>query len=69
MNGIRSPVLLNQEKLLDIDMQNLALINERFRAKSLKSSLDHLSNEVCILYPLKTSKKMHTDHSSVCSLE
>ncbi|KAG8660427.1 interaptin [Manihot esculenta] len=46
MNGIRSPVLLNQEKLLDIDMQNLALINERFRAKSLKSSLDHLSNEL-----------------------
>ncbi|KAJ9146378.1 hypothetical protein P3X46_028651 [Hevea brasiliensis] len=46
VNGIQSPILLNQEKLLHSDMKHLALINEHFRAESLKSSMDHLSNEL-----------------------
>ncbi|XP_021656815.2 uncharacterized protein LOC110647327 isoform X2 [Hevea brasiliensis] len=46
VNGIQSPIFLNQDKLLHSDMKHLALINEHFRAKSLKSSMDHLSNEL-----------------------
>ncbi|KDP32713.1 hypothetical protein JCGZ_12005 [Jatropha curcas] len=46
VNGIQNSKLLNQEKLLNSDMKHLALINDHFRAESLKSSMDHLSNEL-----------------------
>ncbi|KAG8632997.1 putative WEB family protein At1g65010, chloroplastic isoform X2 [Manihot esculenta] len=45
-NRIQSPILLNEDELLHSDMKHLATINEHFRAESLKSSVDHLSNEV-----------------------
>uniref|UniRef100_A0A2P2LUH4 Golgin subfamily B member 1-like n=1 Tax=Rhizophora mucronata TaxID=61149 RepID=A0A2P2LUH4_RHIMU len=44
-NGPTSSVV-NQEKLLHGEMSHLLLINDQFRAKSLKSSMDHLSNEL-----------------------
>jgi hypothetical protein len=48
MNGLKSSALINQDRLLHSDMKHLAIINDHFRAESLKSSMDHLSNEVHI---------------------
>ncbi|KAJ6681741.1 MYOSIN HEAVY CHAIN-RELATED PROTEIN [Salix koriyanagi] len=46
MNGLKSSALINQDRLLHNDMKHLAIINDHFRAESLKSSMDHLSNEL-----------------------
>ncbi|XP_050208593.1 uncharacterized protein LOC126658129 isoform X2 [Mercurialis annua] len=46
MSGIQSPSLPSEDKLLPSDMKQLVLINDRFRAESLRSSMDHLSNEL-----------------------
>ena len=49
VNGVQSVALVNQENLLNSDAKNLALINGRIKAQSLRSSMDHLNSEVCIL--------------------
>ncbi|KAJ4841028.1 hypothetical protein Tsubulata_030986 [Turnera subulata] len=46
VNGLGSSILINEQKLLDGDVKHLAIINDHFRAESLKSSMDHLSNEL-----------------------
>uniref|UniRef100_A0A6N2LTA1 C2 NT-type domain-containing protein n=1 Tax=Salix viminalis TaxID=40686 RepID=A0A6N2LTA1_SALVM len=46
MNGLKSSALINQDRSLHNDMKHLAIINDHFRAESLKSSMDHLSNEL-----------------------
>ncbi|KAJ7006496.1 sporulation-specific protein 15-like [Populus alba x Populus x berolinensis] len=48
VNGLKSSSLINQDRSLHIDMKHLAIINDHFRAESLKSSMDHLSNQVHI---------------------
>ncbi|KAG6786239.1 hypothetical protein POTOM_007836 [Populus tomentosa] len=46
VNGLKSSSLINQDRSLHIDMKHLAIINDHFRAESLKSSMDHLSNQL-----------------------
>ncbi|KAF9687279.1 hypothetical protein SADUNF_Sadunf02G0077100 [Salix dunnii] len=46
VNGLRSSALINQDRLLPIDMKPLAIVNDHFRAESLKSSMDQLSNQL-----------------------
>eukprot|EP00257_Ricinus_communis_P013938 XP_015571500.1 putative leucine-rich repeat-containing protein DDB_G0290503 isoform X1 [Ricinus communis] len=46
VNGVQSSMLLNDERFLHSDMKQLALINDHFRAENLKSSMDHLNNEL-----------------------
>ncbi|KAJ6939385.1 hypothetical protein NC651_005740 [Populus alba x Populus x berolinensis] len=46
VNGLKSSALINQDRLLHIDMKHLAIINDHFRAESLKSSMDQLSNQL-----------------------
>ncbi|KAJ6335578.1 hypothetical protein OIU78_012242 [Salix suchowensis] len=46
VNGLKTSALINQDRLPHIDMKHLAIINDHFRAESLKSSMDHLSNQL-----------------------
>ncbi|XVE95362.1 hypothetical protein REPUB_Repub02eG0090400 [Reevesia pubescens] len=46
VNGVQSLALVNQENLLNSDAKHLALINDRFKAQSLRSSMDHLNSEL-----------------------
>ncbi|XWS21552.1 hypothetical protein CRYUN_Cryun30bG0064000 [Craigia yunnanensis] len=46
VNGVQSFALVNQENLLNSDAKHLALINDRFKAQSLRSSMDHLNSEL-----------------------
>ncbi|XVE55438.1 hypothetical protein DITRI_Ditri03aG0158600 [Diplodiscus trichospermus] len=46
VNGIQSLALFNQENLLNSEAKHQALINDRFKAQSLRSSMDHLNSEL-----------------------
>ncbi|XWS15052.1 hypothetical protein CRYUN_Cryun35bG0061300 [Craigia yunnanensis] len=46
VNGVQSLALVNQENLLNSDSKHLALINDCFKAQSLRSSMDHLNSEL-----------------------
>ncbi|CAN1168670.1 hypothetical protein LINPERPRIM_LOCUS19335 [Linum perenne] len=46
VNGQECTEIENQETHLPDDMKNLTLINDHFRAESLRSSMDHLTNEL-----------------------
>ncbi|XWS23847.1 hypothetical protein CRYUN_Cryun28dG0050200 [Craigia yunnanensis] len=46
VNGVQSLALVNQENLLNSDAKHPALINDRFKAQSLRSSMDHLNSEL-----------------------
>ncbi|XVF36782.1 hypothetical protein REPUB_Repub19eG0088100 [Reevesia pubescens] len=46
VNGFQSLAIVNQENLLNIDAKHLALINDRFKAQNLRSSMDHLNSEL-----------------------
>lgn len=46
---VHSLALVNQCNLPNSDAKHLALINDRFKAQSLRSSMDHLNSEVCLL--------------------
>ncbi|KAL5779601.1 hypothetical protein ACOSQ2_010338 [Xanthoceras sorbifolium] len=46
VNGIPSDALVNPESLHNDDKKHLALVNDHFRAQSLKSSMDHLNEEL-----------------------
>ncbi|XP_007018879.2 PREDICTED: restin homolog [Theobroma cacao] len=46
VNGVQSLALVNPENLLNSDAKHLALINDRFKAQSLRSSMDHLNSEL-----------------------
>ncbi|KAE8728297.1 F-box and Leucine Rich Repeat domains containing protein, putative isoform 3 [Hibiscus syriacus] len=45
-NKVQSLALVNQCNLPKVDAKHLALINDRFKAQSLKSSMDHLNSEL-----------------------
>lgn len=49
VNGIPSLKHTSQEDVLHGDSKRLALVNEHFKARGLKSSMDHLNREVCIM--------------------
>ncbi|OMO85758.1 hypothetical protein CCACVL1_10013 [Corchorus capsularis] len=46
VNGVQSLALVNQEVLLNSDLKHLALLNDHFKAQSLRSSMDHLNSEL-----------------------
>ncbi|XVF64707.1 hypothetical protein PTKIN_Ptkin09bG0189000 [Pterospermum kingtungense] len=46
VSGVQSLALVNQENLLNSDAKHLAIINDRFKAQSLRSSMDHLNSEL-----------------------
>ncbi|XVF39466.1 hypothetical protein PTKIN_Ptkin01aG0037100 [Pterospermum kingtungense] len=46
INEVQSLALVNQENLLNSEAKHLALINDRFKTESLRSSMDHLNNEL-----------------------
>ncbi|XWS25241.1 hypothetical protein CRYUN_Cryun27aG0052500 [Craigia yunnanensis] len=46
VNGVQSAAFVNQENLLNSDAKHRALINGRFKAQSLRSSMDHLNSEL-----------------------
>ncbi|CAL1362775.1 unnamed protein product [Linum trigynum] len=46
VNGNQSPGIERQDRLMNDDMKHLTLINDHFRAESLRSSMDHLTNEL-----------------------
>ncbi|XP_022768285.1 myosin-9-like isoform X2 [Durio zibethinus] len=46
VNGVQSLALVNQENLLNNDAKHLTLINDHFKAQSLRSSMDHLNCEL-----------------------
>ena len=53
-NGDQSPS--GEAMALDKSEESLALINDSFRAETLRSSLDHLNNEVILHCCLKCLK-------------
>lgn len=55
VNGLSNLALGNQENLQPNDMNHLAFVNDHFRVQSLKSSMDHLNEEVCVLCNEKTN--------------
>ncbi|XP_031272980.1 myosin-9 isoform X1 [Pistacia vera] len=46
VNGISNLALVNQENRQPNDMNDLAFVNDHFRIQSLKSSMDHLNEEL-----------------------
>ncbi|GLU16250.1 hypothetical protein SLE2022_326920 [Rubroshorea leprosula] len=46
VNGIQSLALMNQENLLNNDAKHLGVVSDQFRTQSLRSSMDHLNNEL-----------------------
>lgn len=50
LNGLQDISSGNQENLLHDETKHLALVNDNFRAQSLKFSMDHLNEEVSELY-------------------
>ncbi|XP_044475017.1 putative leucine-rich repeat-containing protein DDB_G0290503 [Mangifera indica] len=46
VNGLSNLALGNQENLQPNDMNHLAFVNDHFRVQSLKSSMDHLNEEL-----------------------
>lgn len=49
VNGISSLVHISPEDVLQGQTKHLSLVKENFKAQSLKSSMDHLHREVCII--------------------
>ncbi|KAF3445755.1 hypothetical protein FNV43_RR10932 [Rhamnella rubrinervis] len=46
VNGVSSLVHISREDVLQSETKHLALVNEHFKAQSLKSSMDHLQREL-----------------------
>ncbi|XVE60425.1 hypothetical protein DITRI_Ditri05aG0127600 [Diplodiscus trichospermus] len=65
VNGFQNLAIINQENLLNGDAKHLALINDRLKAQSLRSSMDHLNSEVCILCKHVRYKLVGTDLKSI----
>ncbi|XP_038875184.1 uncharacterized protein PFB0145c isoform X2 [Benincasa hispida] len=62
LNGLQDISRGNQEDLLHDETKHLALVNDNFRAQSLKFSMDHLNEE---LERLKNENSLaHDDHPS-----
>lgn len=61
LNGNKDQVPSREAMELDKNEESLALINDNFRAETLRSSMDHLNNEVifdCQLKFLKSGVKI-----------
>lgn len=65
ISGNTSLAYLNEENLLQSEREHLASTNEQFGAQTLKSSLEHLNNEVHILHNRKL-EDMWKELTSLC---
>lgn len=66
VNGLQNISPGDQEVVLHDETKHLALVNDNFRAQSLKFSMDHLNEEVSKLYCRKKVRISSFDLSISC---